>query len=65
MAVTHLADITDRIDRSFSPWGGREERELDDLSKEQCGQTRIKIRCLDNASGRLLLPAATSNKADS
>src|SRR5438309_10994838 len=27
--MTHLADVTDRIDRSYSPRGGREERELD------------------------------------
>jgi hypothetical protein len=29
MVMTHLADVTDRIDRSYSPRGGREERELD------------------------------------
>jgi hypothetical protein len=28
MVVTHLAGVADRIDRSFSPCGGREEREL-------------------------------------
>jgi hypothetical protein len=43
MVMTHLADITDRIDRSNAPCGGREERELDFLSKEQCGQTPHKI----------------------
>jgi hypothetical protein len=26
--MTHHAGVTDRIDRSFSPRGGREEREL-------------------------------------
>ena len=34
MVVTHLADVTDRIDRSDSPRGGGEERELDNLFKE-------------------------------
>lgn len=28
MVITHLACVTDRIDRSISPRGGREEREL-------------------------------------
>src|SRR5437763_11286312 len=28
MVATHLAGVADRIDRSFSPCGGREEREL-------------------------------------
>jgi hypothetical protein len=28
-------NVTDRIDRSKPPWGGREERELDFLSKER------------------------------
>jgi hypothetical protein len=28
MAMTHLADVTDRIGRSDSPCGGREERDL-------------------------------------
>jgi hypothetical protein len=34
MVMTHLADVTDRIDRSYSPRGGREERELDVLSSK-------------------------------
>ena len=34
MVMTHLANVTDRIDRSYSPRGGREERELDVLSSE-------------------------------
>ena len=33
MAMTHLTEVADRIDRSNSPWGGREERELYDFSK--------------------------------
>jgi hypothetical protein len=33
MVMTHLTDVADRIDRSKPPWGGREERELDDLLK--------------------------------
>jgi len=28
MVITHLAGVADRIDRSISPCGGREEREL-------------------------------------
>lgn len=28
MAMTHHADVADRIGRSYSPWGGREERDL-------------------------------------
>jgi len=35
MVVTHHAGVADRIDRSNSPRGGGEERELDHLSKEQ------------------------------
>ena len=35
MIMTHLTEVADRIDRSNSPRGGGEERELDDLSKEQ------------------------------
>ena len=34
MAVTHLAGVADRIDRSISPCGGREERELEFVFKE-------------------------------
>ncbi len=37
MVMTHLTDVADRIDRSNSPWGGREERELDDLFKDLRG----------------------------
>jgi len=33
MAMTHLTAVADRIGRSNSPWGGREERELYDYSK--------------------------------
>jgi hypothetical protein len=33
VSATHLASVTDRIDRSYSPCGGREERDLDILSK--------------------------------
>jgi len=35
MVMTHLAGIADRIDRSNSPRGGGEERELVNFSKEQ------------------------------
>jgi hypothetical protein len=35
MAVTHLAGIADRIDRSNAPRGGGEERDLVNFSKEQ------------------------------
>ena len=31
MVMTHHTDIADRIDRSNSPWGGREERELENF----------------------------------
>jgi hypothetical protein len=34
MAMTHLTGVADRIDRSNSPWGGREERELYNLFKD-------------------------------
>jgi len=40
-SAAHLASVADRIDRSYSPCGGREERDLDVLSdwfKERCGQ---------------------------
>jgi hypothetical protein len=32
-SAAHLASVADRIDRSYSPRGGREERDLDVLSK--------------------------------
>ena len=32
--AAHLASVTDRIDRSYSPRGGREERDLDVLSSK-------------------------------
>ena len=32
--AAHLASVTDRIDRSYSPRGGREERDLDILSSK-------------------------------
>jgi hypothetical protein len=32
-SAAHLACVADRIDRSYSPCGGREERDLDVLSK--------------------------------
>jgi hypothetical protein len=32
--MTHLAGVADRIDRSISPCGGREERELEIVVKE-------------------------------
>jgi hypothetical protein len=32
-SAAHLAIVADRIDRSYSPRGGREERDLDVLSK--------------------------------
>jgi plastocyanin len=39
MVMTHLAYVTDRIDRSYSPRGGREERELDVwLFKDRCSR---------------------------
>jgi len=31
-SAAHLASVADRIDRSYSPRGGREERDLDVLS---------------------------------
>jgi hypothetical protein len=42
-SAAHLANVADRIDRSYSPRGGREERELDVSSsnaafKERCGR---------------------------
>jgi len=54
MVMTHLTEVTDRIDRSNAPWGGREERELDFLSKDQ------ELIVLDNASKRDLLQFNTS-----
>jgi len=36
MVVTHLAGVADRIDRSFSPCGGREERELVICQRSMC-----------------------------
>jgi len=33
VSATHLASVADRIDRSYSPCGGREERDLNVLSK--------------------------------
>jgi hypothetical protein len=33
VSAAHLASVADRIDRSYSPCGGREERDLDVLSK--------------------------------
>jgi hypothetical protein len=35
MVMAHLAGVADRIDRSNSPRGGGEERELVNFSKEQ------------------------------
>jgi hypothetical protein len=32
VSAAHLASVADRIDRSYSPRGGREERDLDVLS---------------------------------
>jgi hypothetical protein len=37
MAMTHHTGVADRIDRSNSPWGGREERELFNYSKTYGG----------------------------
>ncbi len=37
MVVTHLAVVADRIGRSYSPCGGREERDLVESFKESCG----------------------------
>jgi len=45
-SAAHLASVADRIDRSYSPRGGREERELD-VSSSSCIQ-------------RTMRPAATS-----
>jgi len=56
MVMTHLTEVTDRIDRSNSPWGGREERELDDLLKNSAATGPFLVFVgQDNASGRLLL----------
>jgi hypothetical protein len=41
MVVTHLACVADRIDRSFSPCGGREERELSHLSKKRWKEKQL------------------------
>jgi len=35
--MTHLTEVADRIDRSNSPCGGREERELYKLFKDLSG----------------------------
>jgi hypothetical protein len=48
MAVTHLANVADRIDRSYSPRGGREERELEikvDESKSYSRETKSHRIC--------------------
>jgi hypothetical protein len=42
MAMTHLTGVADRIDRSNSPWGGREERELYKLFKDL---RRLSVAC--------------------
>jgi len=56
MAMTHLTEVADRIDRSYSPRGGREERELDDLLKNSAATGPFLVFVVqDNASGRLLL----------
>jgi hypothetical protein len=36
--MTHLAIVADRIDRPYSPCGGREGRELEIFFNDQCGQ---------------------------
>lgn len=56
MVMTHLADVTDRIDRSNSPRGGGEERELDDLSKERAAVCRC-LRTVIATFWLLLQPA--------
>lgn len=35
MVVTHLASVADRIGRSYSPCGGREERDLIELNSKK------------------------------
>ena len=50
MVMTHLANVTDRIDRSYSPRGGREERELDVLSSKiaaASGRCNVRSRKVD------------------
>lgn len=44
MVMTHLAGIADRIDRSESPRGGGEERELDFCFKDPCGRAAQHVR---------------------
>ena len=44
MVMTHLASVADRIGRSYSPCGGREERDLDNLFKEPLWRRENSIR---------------------
>ena len=52
--MTHLADVADRIDRSYSPRGGREERELENWIKEHAASCRsiVKLRTKETKSHR-------------
>jgi len=41
-SAAHLANVADRIDRSYSPRGGREERDLDVCSKSDAANGHIR-----------------------
>ncbi len=63
MVMTHLTEVADRIDRSNSPWGGREERELFNYSKTRAAQHspgEIVLCWLTNQDGVLLQPGHLS-----
>jgi len=51
-SAAHLASVADRIDRSYSPRGGREERDLDVLSSASSKS--------DAAGGHTLLGGTTN-----
>ncbi len=56
MVMTHLAGIADRIDRSESPRGGGEERELDLPFKDPCGRAAQHVRMRTNRLGPYFNP---------
>jgi len=54
-AMTHLARVADRIDRPYSPWGGREGRELENLFNDHATEGRAESYGWKNAIGSHLL----------
>jgi hypothetical protein len=66
MVMTHLTEVADRIDRSNSPCGGREERELYKLFKDlrrkaaQHSPREIELCWITYRDGVLLQPCHLS-----